>query len=58
MKDDDLMPFGKFKGQKLIEVPSWHLKWVGNNIREKAPNKRNLTEKLLLKYIDENNKTI
>ena len=27
MKDEDLMPFGKFKGKKMIEVPDSYLKW-------------------------------
>ena len=26
--DDDRMPFGKFKGKRMDEVPSWYLDFV------------------------------
>ena len=29
--DDSLMPFGKYKGQKLANVPDSYLIWLHNN---------------------------
>lgn len=51
LTDNDTMPFGKYKDKKLIDVPDFHLDWLKLQISEKAPNKRNFTEKVLLKYI-------
>ena len=51
LKDHDIMPFGKYKDKKLIDVPDFHLGWLKLQISEKAPNKRSFTEKVLLKYI-------
>lgn len=31
LTDESLMPFGKFKGQKLIEVPARYLLWLYEN---------------------------
>lgn len=31
MTDEDLMPFGKFKGEKMINVPADYLLWLYNN---------------------------
>lgn len=31
MEDTDLMPFGKFKGNQMIDVPAWHLLWLLQN---------------------------
>ena len=28
LTDNDLMPFGKFKGQAMCNVPSWYLLWL------------------------------
>lgn len=28
LSDNDIMPFGKYKGQKMIEVPDSYLKWL------------------------------
>jgi len=30
MDDNSLMPFGKFKGVKLANVPAWYLLWLYN----------------------------
>lgn len=32
MKDSDLMPFGKYKGEKLGDVPAEYLLWVFDNV--------------------------
>jgi uncharacterized protein (DUF3820 family) len=29
--DESLMPWGKFKGTKMIDVPYWHLLWLYDN---------------------------
>jgi uncharacterized protein (DUF3820 family) len=31
--DESVMPFGQFKGQKLANVPAWHLLWLYRNDR-------------------------
>lgn len=51
MDDQTLMPFGKHEGVKLGEIPSSYFDWLFPKIKEKAPNKRSLTEKLLFDYI-------
>ena len=28
MNDDSIMPYGKFKGKKLEDVPAWYLLWM------------------------------
>lgn len=30
LKDSDLMPQGKFKGQPMENVPYWHLLWLAD----------------------------
>ena len=32
MKDDDLMPFGKYKGTQMINVPASYLLWLYETI--------------------------
>ena len=27
-EDDNIMSFGKFKGQRLKDVPDWYIKWM------------------------------
>ena len=29
MKDEDKMPFGKYKGERLADVPENYLRWLG-----------------------------
>ncbi|MFA5934983.1 MAG: DUF3820 family protein [Candidatus Paceibacterota bacterium] len=31
MNDNELMPFGKYKGKPMIEVPDEYLLWLYNN---------------------------
>jgi len=54
LKDEDLMPFGKYKGQPLVNVPASYFFWLEENIKLKALNKQNLMEKKLVEYIEEN----
>lgn len=28
LSDNSIMPFGKFKGQAMVNVPAWHLMWL------------------------------
>lgn len=52
LQDTDIMSFGKFKDKPLSEVPNWYLAYMKIQIKDKAPNKQTLTEKMLLKYIE------
>lgn len=38
MKDTDLMPFGKFEGTEMANVPASYLMWVKDNIWSNASN--------------------
>jgi hypothetical protein len=31
LEDDDLMPFGKYKGEKMSDVPASYLHWLWTN---------------------------
>lgn len=50
------MPWGKHKGEKIINVPATYLLWLESDITEKVPlpRRRTLEQKNLLKYIDDN----
>lgn len=39
--DTDLMPFGKFKGQPMSDVPCSYLEWLWNNIKQQGINPSN-----------------
>lgn len=52
MTPSDPMPFGEYKGQPMSAVPASYLQWLEKKIRPKAPNKRLLSEKHVLEYID------
>jgi len=28
------MPFGKYKGKEIEEIPSWYLKWAAENLSQ------------------------
>ena len=32
-----IMPYGKFKGQDIANVPSSYLRWIAENVEEKTP---------------------
>jgi hypothetical protein len=34
MTDESPMPFGKYKGKKMSEVPDYYLLWVWDNIQD------------------------
>lgn len=48
---ESVIPLGYHEGKKVKEVPTKYFQ----EMREKAPNKRTLTEKLLLNFISEEN---
>lgn len=48
MDDNSIMPFGKYKGQKLANVPADYLIWLKEN------NKRNVGNSEVMDYIQEN----
>lgn len=45
LTDNDLMPFGKYKGEKLANVPASYLLWLYDN---------NKCNKYLREYIEDN----
>ena len=54
LQDTDLMPFGKYKDQALVNVPASYFIWLRDNIKLKALNKQSLAEKKLMEYIEHN----
>lgn len=36
-RDEDVMPFGKFKGSPLSEIPEWYLAWILEAIKLRDP---------------------
>lgn len=58
LTDESLMPFGKYKGIFLKEVPASYLLWLGESVSHIAPNKRSLAQKHLAEYIDDNKEVL
>ena len=52
--DDFIFPIGKFKGQKIGNVPASYLLWLNEKIEHTAPNKRNAFEAAFVAYVKEN----
>ena len=48
---ESIVPLARYYGKKVKEVPVAYFQ----DMRDKAPNKRTLTEKLILKFISEEN---
>lgn len=48
------MPFGKYKGVSMANVPAEYLLWLYERLKPSAPNKRSASEKLLVDYIEDN----
>jgi len=42
------MPYGKFKGRDIENIPSWYLKWIAENWKEDMPE-----NKLICKEADQ-----
>ena len=50
--DESIMPFGKHKGKKLIDVPDEYLLWLYNEMIQKPEGQRYPNG--LFKYLEEN----
>jgi hypothetical protein len=48
IEDTELMPFGKYKGKEMAEVPASYLMWFRDNVPVSSGNKP------IHDYIDEN----
>ena len=46
MTDSSLMPFGRYKGKKMIEVPGVYLMWLFNNACDHPGVKQYITDNL------------
>jgi hypothetical protein len=44
LTDESLMPYGKYKGWKMIDVPYWHLLWLFDNFKCDAIVRRYIVE--------------
>jgi len=54
-KDTDLMPFGKYKGEKMANVPAHHLMWHWDTyLSTDSELHMSIDKKRLKKYIVEN----
>lgn len=51
-EDGDLMPFGKYSGTCMADVPASYLVWLGEELDKKSL--LNPIEQMLKDYIDEN----
>ena len=52
--DKSPMPFGKYRGEKLANVPASYLLWLYGEVRPIAPNKMTLGQRDLVRYIEDN----
>lgn len=48
LTDNDLMPLGKYKGEKMANVPNNYLRWAHEDWKRKAKNRD------ILDYIKDN----
>lgn len=46
--EENVMNFGKYKGEKMTDIPDWYMKWIWETIEEKPHSKK------VLNYIREN----
>jgi uncharacterized protein (DUF3820 family) len=54
-KDTDLMPFGKYKGTIMVDVPAFHLMWHWNEyLSTDSEINMSIDKKKLKKYIVDN----
>ncbi len=52
MDDNSIMPFGKFKGEAMANVPDWWLKWFWSTNRKWYNNESlNETNTKIMDYI-------
>ncbi len=50
LTDDSLMPFGKFKGTPMVDVPAWYLLYLHEN----KQNSTSETSRKVHAYIEDN----
>ncbi len=50
--DEDLMPFGKFKGKRLADVPADYLLWYYDTCREKSADGLDATYPAVFGFIE------
>lgn len=58
LSDFDAMPFGKHKGKKMMDVPASYILYMYDLIKPIAPNKRYLTQKDFVKYVEANKEVL
>jgi hypothetical protein len=46
MTDESLMPFGKYKGKKMGEIPDYYLLWLWDNASLRDPLKAYIADNL------------
>lgn len=46
MEDNSIMPFGKYKGEKMIDVPADYLLWLYENNKSKGELKAYIEDNL------------
>jgi len=54
LTDNSPMPFGKWAGKKMIDVPASYLIWMYDEISKSAPNKMSFQQKLIFDYVEMN----
>lgn len=54
LDDNGKMPYGKYAGQKMIDVPASYLLWMYDELCKMAPNKMSFQQKLVFDYVEMN----
>ena len=54
VRDEDKIPFGKFKGTKMTNIPAWYLLWLWDNREEGNVRKLYQYFERYFKYIERN----
>lgn len=58
LQDTDPMPFGKYKGKPMAQVPASYLFWLEEKITATFYNNRTLQEKEIMAYVKENRQVL
>lgn len=56
--EESTMPFGKFAGRKIANVPAEYLIWLNDQSKNFAPNKKTLFQKYLKDYVEKNKEAL
>mgnify|MGYP003406343664 CR=1 FL=1 len=54
LTDDSEMPFGKYKGKKMEDVPADYIMYMYDKIRPIALNKMYISQRMFVKYVEDN----